>query len=343
MFKFAQPYNSIWFIGIGVIILMFVIADIRRRRTLEKLGNVDIIRRAILFHDPAKRNLRRVCLLLGYVFVVLALMRPQLGTKVEKVQKRGIDIVFALDVSKSMYAEDLKPNRLANAKAEIKAFIERQANDRLALTVFSGQGFLMCPLTVDYDAFLMFLAAADPSVVSPPGTNLADAVDKSLAAFIDDQPRYKAIILISDGEQTVPGDPIDAAKKAAEGGAKIFAVGIGTPTGTLIPIRDERGNVVSYQTDAAGGKVTTRLDEATLAQMAEVSGGKYFLASPGRAELREIFSEIDKMGQKDLGDVVFSQFEERFYVPLGVAIVFLTLFWVISERRTRVTDESGNK
>jgi len=260
-------------------------------------------------------------------------MRPQIGTKLEKVKREGIDIVFALDVSKSMLAEDLKPNRLANAINEIKAFISHQTDDRVALTVFAGDAFLMCPLTLDYDAFLMFLASVDVSIVDEPGTDVARAIDVSQGALMGDTPRYKAIIIVTDGEQTGPGDPIDEADKAAKKGVRIFAIGVGTPGGAPIPVKDRAENIVGYKKDQTGAIVTSRLDEAMLSNIAERTGGKYFPARPGREELRKILKEIEKMGKKELESMIFSHYDERFYYPLGAAIVMLALFWILPERK----------
>ncbi len=333
MIKFANMYAAVLWLGVPLLILLYVLADAIRNRTLNKLGDSNLIKRAILFLDPAKRRWRRLFLILGYSFLVLAAMRPQVGTKLEKVKRKGIDIVFALDVSKSMFAEDLKPDRLSNAKSEIKSFIEHQTDDRVALTVFAGDAYLMCPLTVDYDAFLMFLASANPSVISVPGTDIAKAIEVSQKGFLDDQPRYKAIILITDGEQTAPGDPVAAARDAAKAGIKIFTIGIGTPTGAPIPVRDKAGNIVGYKKDASGTIVTSKLDESTLAKIADVSGGKYFPARPGKEEIRHILGEIEKMGKKEIESIVFSQYDERFYYPLGVSILFLWLYWVFSDRK----------
>ncbi len=333
MLKFANTYALVLWIGVPILILLMVFADTLRKRALNRLGDRELIRRAILFLDTTKRRWRRVFLILGYCFLVLSAMRPQLGTKLEKVKREGIDIVFALDVSKSMLAEDLKPNRLSNARSEIKAFIQHQTDDRVALAVFAGDAFLMCPLTVDYDAFLMFLASADPTVVSEPGTDIAKAIDVSIKGFVDDTPKYKAIIIITDGEQTAPGNPISAADRAVKSGVRIFTIGVGTPSGAPIPVKDKAGNIVGYKKDETGAIVTSKLDEATLDEIACRTNGKYFPARPGKDELRKIFAEIDKMGKKELESVVFSQYDERFYYPLALAILLLALYWAFPERK----------
>ena len=337
MIRFANTYASVLWLGIPVLVLLFLMADSLRRRALERIGEGEFIRRTILMFEPARRRWKRLFLLLGYSFFVLAAMRPQVGTKLEKVKREGIDIVFALDVSKSMLAEDLRPNRLANAKNEIRAFLEHQTDDRVALVVFAGGAYLMCPLTIDYGAFLMFLESADPSVVSSPGTDLARALEVSATAFVDSAPRYKAVILITDGEQNAPGDPVEVARKLARQGIRVFAIGVGTPGGAPIPIRDDSGNIIGYQKDETGAIVTSKLDEALLTQIAGVTGGKYFPARRGGSEISGILDEIDKMGKKEYEEVVFSQYDDRFYYPLTLAIIFLWLYWVFPERKSRLS------
>ncbi len=333
MFRFANTYASVLFLGIPVLIILFFMADSLRKKALARIGDSEFMQKTILTVDKTRRIWKRLFLLLGYSFFVLAAMRPQVGTKLEKVKREGIDIVFALDVSKSMLAEDLKPNRLANAKNEIRTFLEHQTDDRVALVVFAGDAYLMCPLTIDYGAFMMFLESADPSVVSAPGTDLARALEVSAKAFVDDKPRYKAIILITDGEQNAPGDPVEVARKIAEKGIKVFTIGIGTPGGAPIPIRDESGNIIGYKKDATGAIVTSKLDEQLLTQIAEATGGKYFPARPGKSEISKILSEIDKMGKQEFEEVVFSQYDDRFYYPLFLAVIFLWLYWVFPDRK----------
>ncbi|RKZ33828.1 hypothetical protein DRQ33_03465 [bacterium] len=324
----------ILWVGVPILIILFIFADSIRRRTLDKLGDRNLIRNAILFLDPMKRRWRRVFLLLGYCFFVLSAMRPQVATKLEKVKREGIDIVFALDVSKSMLAEDMKPNRLSNAKSEIRAFIQHQTDDRLALVVFGGDAFRLCPLTIDYDAFLMFLDSAQPDIMPEPGTDIARALQVSVEAFVDDKPRYKSIILITDGEQTAPGNPISVAKECAKNGIKIFTIGVGTPSGAPVPVKDETGAVIGYKKDEVGAIVTSQLDEATLLEIAEITGGKYFPARPGKEEIGKILTEIEKMGKKEMESFVFSKYDERYYYPLTLAIVFLWLYWVFSDRKS---------
>ncbi len=337
MIRFANQHYSILLIGVPAIILLYIFADTFRKRSLNKIGEREFIKNMLLFFNPAARVWRRILFVIGYIFLVFAIMRPQIGTKLEKVKRQGIDIVFALDVSKSMLAEDLKPNRLSNAKNEIREFIRRRSDDRFALVPFAGDAFVMCPLTMDFDAYLMFLNAVDENTIEEPGTDLGKALQISIKAFVDDKPRYKAIVLITDGEQTASGDPVSVAREIAKTGVKIFTIGVGTPTGDPIPIKDERSNIIGYKKDPeTGAIVTSKLDEETLAKISELTAADYFSTSSGRSELKEIFANIDKMGKKELETFSFSNYEEIFYYPLSVAIVLFWLFWCIPERSKKL-------
>ncbi len=334
MFRFGFKYAAFLWLGVPFVLLLFWLSDVARKRAMARLGDLRLITRAILSFSPARRRWKRFFFLLGYSFLVLAAMRPQLGTKLEKIKLEGIDIAIALDVSKSMLAEDLKPNRLANAKSAIRSFVERQGGNRLALVAFAGDAYIVCPLTVDYGAFLMFLSALDVGYVPDPGTDIASAIEVAAHSLEQDSQSYRAVILITDGEQTVPGDPVAAARRLAQKGIKVFTIGIGTPAGSPIPVRDQAGNVVGYKRDEDGAIVTSRLDEDLLAQIAQVSGGKYFPARPGKGEIRQILREIEAMGKKETEGVVVSRYDERYYYPLSLAILFLALSWFLPERRS---------
>lgn len=337
MIKFANPHMAFLFAGVPVLILLFLVYDSLRRRALSRIGDRKLIERMLLFYNPVTRTWKRIFLVLGYSLLVLALMRPQIGAKLEKVKREGIDIVFALDVSKSMLAEDLKPNRLANAKNEIRDFVRLSATDRFALVVFAGDAYIMCPLTIDYDAFLMFLNAVDVGIVADPGTDIARALGVAEKAFVEDVPRYKAIVLITDGENTADSDPIGVAKELAKKGIKVYTIGVGSPTGAPVPMKNSKGNVIGYKRDpVTGAIVTSRLDEDLLQRIAEITGGKYFAARPGAENIRSMLSEIRKMGKKEFETLVFTHYEEKFYYPLTLGILFLFAYWALPERSKKL-------
>jgi Ca-activated chloride channel family protein len=202
------------------------------------------------------------------------------------------------------------------------ALIDRLQGNRIGLVVFAGSAFVQCPLTLDDGAARIFLDAVTTGVVPEAGTNVARAIDAARRGFVSKESKYKVIVLLTDGEQH-EGDPADVAQKAQEEGVVIHAVGVGTAAGDPIPIRDSRGEVTDYKRDAAGQPVLSRLDEDSLGRVALATGGKYFRATDRETEVEEIAELIESMESKELKSQLFTRYEERFYWPLGFAIVFL--------------------
>jgi Ca-activated chloride channel family protein len=260
----------------------------------------------------------------GFALLVVALAGPQLGSQLVKVERVGIDLVIALDTSMSMLAEDMKPNRLERAKQEIIDLIQRLKGDRVGLVVFAGDAFALCPLTVDYDAALMLVQTADVDVVSEPGTALQRAIEKSTALFPQTGKADRVIILVTDGEGH-EGDPVAEAKKAAEKGVRIYTIGIGNPSGEIIPLRGTDGSIGGYKKDDSGETVLTRLDEKTLEEIARAAGGRYFPATREGLELKVLYREISGMEQKAIKGEFLERKKDRFGWFLAGAFVLLGL------------------
>jgi Ca-activated chloride channel homolog len=238
-----------------------------------------------------------------------------------------------------MYAEDIKPNRMAKSKQEIGKFVDRLAGDRVALVAFAGEAFLQCPLTMDYAAFKIFLDILGPDLIQTPGTDIASAMEASLKAFDPKDRKYRVVVLLTDGEDH-SGRAEKIAEEAARLGITIYTVGIGLTQGVPIPMKDGQGGV-SYKKDLEGNIVTTKLDEELLQKIALATNGKYYHAEPGRFELEEILKEINKMEKRELESERMSQYEDRFQIPLGIAIVLLIGEMLISDRKRRRQEWSG--
>lgn len=260
----------------------------------------------------------------GFALLVVALAGPQLGSQLVKVERVGIDLVIALDTSMSMLAEDMKPNRLERAKQEIIDLIQGLKGDRVGVVVFAGDAFALCPLTVDYDAALMLVQTADVDVVSEPGTALQRAIEKSAALFPQTGKTDRVIILVTDGEGH-EGDPVAEAKKAAEKGVRIYTIGIGNPSGEIIPLRGTDGSIGGYKKDDTGETVLTRLDEKTLEEIARAAGGRYFPATREGLELKVLYREISGMEQKAIKGEFLERKKDRFGWFLAGAFVLLGL------------------
>jgi Ca-activated chloride channel family protein len=273
---------------------------------------------------------------LGVAFLIIALAGPRFGSHLVKMEREGIDIVIALDTSLSMLAEDMKPNRLERAKQEIIDLINGLQGDRVGLVVFAGNAFALCPLTVDYDAALMFVRSVDIDAVPEPGTAVGKAIEKSVALFESSERRDRAIILVTDGESH-EGDPVGQARIAGDKNVKIYAIGIGNPSGELIPMRGTGGGIEGYKKDNRGETVLTRLDESTLQKVASASKGQYLPATRQGLELKVLYNEISGMDKTKIEGEFVERAKDRFPVFLGLAFGFLLLDVLIIARGRKMS------
>ncbi|MFQ6031575.1 MAG: VWA domain-containing protein [Candidatus Zixiibacteriota bacterium] len=290
-----------------------------KRKAKERFGNLVLIEKLSLSFSRKKQKWKVALLLLGTFFLLFSLARPQLGTKLTLMKREGVDIVIAIDVSLSMLAEDIKPNRLEKAKQEVNGLIGRMRGDRVGLVAFAGVSFIQCPLTLDYSAAKMFL----------------DIINRtSVKAFNQKERKYKVLILLTDGEDH-DSDPLGAAAEASKEGIKIYTIGIGSVQGEPIPIKDNRGQPTGFKKDQEGSVVVSRLDEVTLQKIALTTGGKYYHATSGEMELDKIYDEISKMEKKELEGKLLTQYEDRYQYFLLISIILLTIEFLLSERRSR--------
>lgn len=331
--RFASPQSFWLLLSLPLLAGFFLYAYRKKRNTLLRFAQIDMLKRMTENYSQQRQVFKAGLILLVAFFSVVTLARPQFGTKMELMKRKGLDVVVAVDVSLSMYAEDIKPNRMARSKQEIGKFVERLGGDRVALVAFAGEAFLQCPLTMDYGAFKIFLDILGPELINVPGTNISAAMEAGLKAFDPKERKYRVMVLLTDGEET-DGRAESLAEEATRMGVKIYTVGIGSSGGVPIPLKDAQG-AVTYKKDRHGGIVTTRLDEVLLQKIALATGGKYYHAEPGRFELEEILKEINKMEKRELESERFSQYEDRFQIPLGIALFLLLAEMLISDRRTR--------
>lgn len=316
-------------IAAAFVVGVYIWAARRRRRDLADFASARLLPNLSRTVSPAKIFIKNALFLLGVVFVFIALARPQWGYRWEETKMRGIDIVFAIDTSKSMLAEDVKPNRLERAKLAVLDLVNALHTDRIGLVAFSGQAFLQCPLTLDYDAFRMSLEALDTEIIRRGGTNIAAAIDEAEAAFGDTSNR-KIIVLISDGEE-LEASALKKAKEAAERDVTIYTLGVGGSKGENIPVRDAHGNLTLLR-DEQGNLVKSALNEETLTQIAEATGGFYEPLSADGMDI--IYTEgLQKIPQQELSSRMKQLAIERFQIPLAIAIVLIALEALIGTRR----------
>jgi Ca-activated chloride channel homolog len=277
--------------------------------------------------DPRRRSLRASLLVAAAALMVLALAGPMWGFRWEQVRRQGIDLVIALDTSRSMLATDVKPNRLARAKLAVRDLVDQARGDRLALVPFAGTAFLQCPLTLDTGAFLQSLDAVEVGIIPRGGTALATAIDASLDAFEGREASHQAVVLITDGESH-EGDLDAAIARAKERGVRIFTVGIGTPEGELIP--GEKGGFLK---DRKGQVVKSRLDRDTLERIAIETGGVYLQAAGAGLGLPELYRDhIATLDKRELESTLERRFELRYQLPLALAFLLLVTEALLGER-----------
>jgi Ca-activated chloride channel family protein len=290
---------------------------------LEKLAPA-----ASRYKGPVKFGIQ----LFAVAVLILALADLQVGTRLEEVKQEGVEIFLALDLSLSMKAEDIKPNRLEKAKLEIRNLIDRLGGDRIGLVVFAGKAYTQFPLTTDYSAANLFLDVIDVDAVSTPGTAIGSAIEQAMASFDFKDPTTKVIVVITDGENT-DGDVFEAAEAAAAKGVMIYAIGMGSPTGAPIPLTTNAG-VSDFKRDRMGEVVVTKLDEASLERIALTGKGKYFRASSSQDELDAIYKDVNALQKKEFGVKQFTDYEDRFQYFLGFALLLLVLELLLSENKT---------
>jgi Ca-activated chloride channel homolog len=331
MFRFGSVEVLFGLLVLPVILAFFWMTLRARRSALERFGDLALVRR--LSASVSQRGrLAKAMLVLGAVGLsVLALARPQFGTRVETVRSQGRDILVAMDVSLSMMAEDVRPNRLERAKLEVSRMLNVLDGDRLGLVAFAGDAFVQSPLTVDYGAAAMFLAAMEPDLIPIQGTNLGEALSVALDAFEEGSRDNRSLIVITDGEDH-EGEIEVGVERAVEMGVSIYTVGIGSTDGVPIPEFDEAGRRSGFKRDEDGNVVTTRLDEATLIRVAEATGGRYFRAGEPGA-LDPLLDEILRGDGRELEAREVTQFEEQFQIFLGLALMMLLAESVVPDRR----------
>lgn len=327
---------------IPVLVLLGIYAGWARRRRLRKWADAALWTRLAPRRSGVLRGLRTALILAAAALALGAAVRPQVGARLVQVERKGIDALVILDVSLSMDATDVAPSRLERSKQEVRELMDGLRGDRVGIVIFSGNAFLLCPLTLDVAAANIFLDAVTVDVLPDPGTNLAAALDAAGRAFETEEPSTGArmVVLFTDGEGH-EGDVQEAAKRLADAGIPILSVGVGTPGGEPIPIRDEKGRLTGYKKDRSGNVVLSRLDEGTLREIADMTGGEYFPATIQGHEVDSMLDYVNKLERGELGGAVRRRVEERFQIPAAVAAIFLLLALMVPEARTHAPEAEG--
>jgi Ca-activated chloride channel family protein len=306
----------------------------RQQTDLARLGSPALVRRLSNSVNWRGRRWRNGLWLVALASLLIALARPQWGSEAQIVQQEGIEVMVALDVSKSMLAQDIKPDRLSRAKMEIADLMTRLGGDEIGLVLFSGASFVQFPLTSDYATALSFLDNARPEVISRPGTAIGDALRTAMSGFDPNRASQKVIVLITDGEDH-GGDALAMAQQAADQGVMLYTIGFGSPQGEPIPEYDAQGGVVGYKQDQQGNVVLSKLDEATLQQIAQIGHGRYFRATVDGSELDALVAELNTLQKAELSSQIETWGIERFQGFLLAALGALVITELIPDRITR--------
>jgi len=330
--RIAEP-SYLYLLWLIPLLLGFYVWSFRRREALlKRFASAAMLARLIPAASVHRQRIKAALLTTGIIFALFSLLRPQWGFHWEEITREGVDIIVAFDVSQSMMAQDVQPNRLKRAKRELEDLLQKLEGDRIGLIAFAGNAFLQCPLTLDYGAFRMFLDYLQPELIPVPGTSIGDAIRLANESFTKQSSTSKALILITDGEDH-EGDPLGAAKEAKEAGIQIYAIGIGAAEGAPIPSPDGDG----FIKDRRGQLEMTRIDEETLQRIALATGGAYVRSTTGDLDLDRIYTEGIKRSLEavELKSGRQKRWEERFQWPLLITLLMIFIEPFVRERGRR--------
>ncbi|MFQ5965141.1 MAG: VWA domain-containing protein [Candidatus Scalinduaceae bacterium] len=329
-----MKYENINYLYLLPLVLIMVAAYIvffkNKQKALKRFVQAELLDSIILSVSKKKQIAKAAFAITATLFIILSLVQPKWGYHWEEVERMGIDLVVAVDTSRSMLADDIKPNRLEAAKREIKGLLNIIEGDRIGLVAFAGTAFIQCPLTLDYGAFNLFLDDIDTNLIPVGGTAIREAINKSISAFSDKSKKHKAIILITDGEDH-QGNALEMAKAAKEKGITIYTIGVGKKDGAYIKIRDKGKEVLLKDKD--GKVIKSRLDEINLNKIALETGGAYSPAYGTKWGLDYIYKNIiAKMEKKQLSSKKVKLYENRYQIPLFISLILIALESLIGER-----------
>lgn len=332
MFQFAHPEFLWGFLVIPLLIILFVFSRMARRKALRRFGSEGLMKVLMPYASGARPVFKFMVVLLALVFFIFGLARPQFGSKLKKVKREGVELVIALDVSNSMLAEDIEPNRLERAKRAISRLIDRLSDDKIGLIVFAGEAFTQLPITTDYNSAKMFLESVHTDIVPVQGTAIGAAIELASRSFSPTGDSNKAIIIITDGENH-EDNAVDVARQAAEKGIIVHTIGMGLPQGAPIP--EYRYGQKDYKKDARGNTVITKLDEPMLEQISAAGKGIYVRANNAQVGLNALFDEVNKMEKTEMESNVYSEYEDQFQYLFAIGLALLLIEFLILERKNR--------
>ena len=327
MFKFANPNALFLYIVLVVIVAVYFYAQYSRAKALKKYGDPELLEAMMPEVSHHRPQIKFWITFVALCFMVLLLARPQFGSKVEIVKRHGIETVIALDISNSMLAEDVAPNRLEKSKNIISRLVDSFEDDKVGLIVFAGDAFIQLPITSDFISAKMFLESINPGLIARQGTNIKAAIDMGTRSFTPREGVGKAIIIITDGENH-EGGAVEAAKAAAEQGMMVYVMGVGSPSGAPIPSGRN-----DFRRDKEGNVIVTKLNEQMCKEIAAAGRGVYIRIDNTNNAQKILQKEIDKLAKADIETSVYSEYNEQFQVVAWIAFILLLLEMLVMVKR----------
>jgi Ca-activated chloride channel family protein len=329
MLKFGHP-EILWaLLSIILFTGLFLLERFLKKRAMKAFGDNMLVKGLVISGSGWRPWVKFMFLMLSLSSLIFALSDPQIGSKLDQVKRKGIELVIALDVSNSMLAEDVYPNRLEAAKMTIEKLVDKLNNDKLGLIVFTGEAYTQLPITSDYVSAKMFLSSINPGIVPVQGTNIAAAIETGIRSFSPQDDAGKVLIIISDGEDH-ENQSAQMADIAAKKGIVIHTIGMGQPKGAPIPVIDKFGRK-DFKTDKDGHVIITKTNDALLQGIAHAGNGIYIRANTSGAILNKIIAQIDKMNKKEIEGNIYSEYDHQYQYFVALAILFLLAEILLTE------------
>jgi Ca-activated chloride channel family protein len=332
MFRIANPEFIYALLVIPALIVFFWYSRVKRRKALAQFGRKEILTQLMPNVSASRPVVKFIILMIALGSIILGLARPQFGSKLKTEKRKGIELIIALDVSNSMMAEDIQPNRLERAKRAISQLVDKLSSDKIGLIVFAGDAYTQLPITADYVSAKLFLNSISPQMVPTQGTAIGAAINLGMKSFNPQFEGSKAMIIITDGENH-EDDAIGAATEAAKQGIVIYTLGMGLPQGGPIP--EFVNGQKAYRKDRQGNVIVTKLDEQMLQKIAEAGNGAYIRANNSQVGLNNLFSEVNKMEKSELETQIYADYDDKFQYFIGFGIFLILIDFLILERKNK--------
>jgi Ca-activated chloride channel family protein len=332
--EFENKYMFYAFAILPIIVLLYFITARWREKSIKKYGDYSVVIKLLEDISETKRIWKFILYVLVFALLIMGLINPMVGMKEQEIKRKGADIMICLDVSNSMNAEDLQPNRLDKSKQALSKLIEKLKGDRIGIIVFAGQSYVQLPITTDYAAAKLFLSSINTGMVPTQGTAIGNAIDLAVESFGKDEGKNKAIVVITDGENH-EDDAIKAAEYAYEKNISVHTIGVGSEQGAPIPIY--KNNVrEGYRKDKDGNTIITKLNESALQEIAAAGNGIFVRATNADVGLKNILQAIDELDKKEFESKMYSDYEDQFQWFVIFAFVLIIIETFLSERKSKL-------